>query len=537
MSFTDNIRSGAHITKNIEETADVVVIGSGAGGAVVAKELAEGGKKVIIFEEGGYFKTSQHRDLPYRAVNRLYRDKGFTATIGTPAIPVPMGKVFGGTTVINSGTCFRTPKRIFDHWAKDLGLSDLTQDSFTPYFERVEEEINVTEGKFDVMSRSNTIFHELLEKKGVHGKPLMRNIVNCEGCGFCCYGCPSGAKQSMDVSYLPKALNAGAVAYTHCKLDSLITRGKQVIGAIGELQDNAGKPTGFKLEVKAPIVIVAGGAIPSPQILRSNGIGVGNSNLGRNLSLHPATKVFAQFKEEIRGWEGTPQAYYLDILEDYGITFEGIFVPPDIAAMTVPFVGRRLNEFMRNYIHMASFGFMISDESRGRVVKLPFFGTTVLYTMSPADVDKIKMGVAYLARVFLEGGAEKVYTILHGHTELKTEADIQRLENSGLKAEDIECMAFHPLGTCRMGTSAKNGVVDTRYKVFGWEGIYVCDGSVIPSSLGVNPQVTIMAFATRLASQLLNKTLTSRKSSESERRSLIAKSQSMISTAHIDPIA
>lgn len=498
------IIDGAGLRKDVSESYDAVVIGSGAGGAVVAKELAEGGMRVAVIEEGAHHKPSSHTDVPYDAVNRLYRDKGFMATLGKPAIPIPMGRALGGTTVINSGTCFRTPSKIFEHWNKDLKLTELTESSFTKIFERVEREINVVESKFEYMSRTNLIFHELMQKRGDHGAPLKRNIRGCEGCGFCCYGCPAGAKQSMDISYLPKAFSFGATAYTNTKFESFVIEGKKrVTGIVARFQTDAGRGTGYKLTIKAPVVVLSAGTIISPQLLQKNRVARENRNVGRHLTLHPATKVFARFDEEIRGWEGTPQSYYSEVLKHEGITFEGIFMPPDVAAMSVPFVGKRLTEFMRDYRHMATFGFLINDSSTGSVKNLPFLGPTVFYDMLPADVEKFRKAVVYLSRVFLEGGARKVYTLLHGHHEINSMADVERLEKAPLRAEDIDCMAFHPLGTCRMAASAEHGVVGPDYKVFGWDGLYVCDGSVIPSSLGVNPQVTIMAFATRLAFQLL----------------------------------
>ncbi|MBI3543876.1 MAG: GMC family oxidoreductase [Deltaproteobacteria bacterium] len=490
------IVDGAHTGKDLEERFDAVVIGSGAGGAVVAKELAEGGMRVAVLEEGAHHKTTSHTDLPYEAISRLYRDKGFTTTVGKPAIPVPMGRALGGTTVINSGTCFRTPTKVLEHWERDLGLHSLTEASFNPFFERVEREINVVDGEFKVMSRANTIIHEALSKRGTPGKALKRNIRGCEGCGFCCYGCPSGAKQSMDVSYLPKAFLAGAKAFTNTKFERFLTEGRRVVGVEATFHRDSGPSTGHRLTIKAPLVILAAGTIHSPQLLRNNGVAVENRNLGRNLTLHPATKVFARFDEEVNGWQGTPQAYYSDLLKDQGITFEGIFVPPDVAAMTVPFVGRRLNEFMRDYKHMAAFGFLISDSSTGRVVRLPFVGTTVLYNFQEADIEKFRTAIAFLARVFLEAGANKVYTLLHGYSELSSEADIQRLEKGRLKAEDIDGMAFHPLGTCGAGRVA-------RWDQRAGEGVMIADGSVVPESLGVNPQVTIAAFGLRAAEKLL----------------------------------
>lgn len=499
---------GSTLKQNITESFDVVVVGSGAGGAVVAKELAEGGMRVALVEEGPAFSPSEHRDMAVDAIYRMYRDRGFTTTLGKPAIPIPMGRVLGGTTAINSGTCFRTPSKIFRHWNEDLGLDELNEQEFQPIFDRVEREINVEPSDFGVMSRANTIFHELLSKRGTPGRPLRRNIRKCDGCGFCCYGCSTGAKQSTDVSYVPKAIRAGAVVYTNCTVEKFLVKGRRVHGLRGRFTDLDYANTGYTLEIQAPVVVVAGGTIPTPQLLRDNGIAVENRNLGRHLTIHPTTKVYAEFDEEVNGWEGTPQAYYLDLFEKEGIMFEGIFVPPDVAAMMVPFVGRRLNEFMRNYKHMAAFGLLISDVSRGRVVKLPFLGTTVLYNLVPQDVEKIRKGIAFLARVFLEGGAKRVYTLVHGFNEIQTEKDLERLENARIRAEDIEGAAFHPLGTCRMAKNEKLGVVDQSHRVFGWEGIYICDGSVVPTSLGVNPQETIMAFATRFAGIVLGKRIT-----------------------------
>lgn len=492
------IIDGESTVQDISDDFDVIIIGSGAGGAVLSKELSEGGMKVALVEEGAYYPVSSHYDSPFEAINRLYRDKGFTTTYGRPAIAIPLGKTLGGTTTINSGTCFRTPTAIFEYWNDDLHLESLKEEDFQPIFERVEKEIHVEPAQFNVMSRANTIFHELLGKRGIQGKALKRNVKNCEGCGFCCYGCPDGAKQSMEISYIPKALAKGAIAYTQCKVEKFMRQGNRITGVIAQFK------SGKSLRLRAPRVIVCAGSLLTPILLKKNKIALRNKNLGKNLTIHPTTKIFARFDEEIKGWEGTPQAYHLDILENEGITFEGIFMPPDIAAMTVPFVGERLNEFMRDYIHMAAFGFLITDSSTGTVTRLPFIGNTVLYNLDLEDVKKIKKGVLFLSRIFLEGGARKVFTLIHGHNELCSEEDLRRLERASVKPGDIEAMAFHPLGSCRMGATADTGVVDQSFKVFGYEGLYVADGSVIPSSLGVNPQVTIMAFATKLAFQLLN---------------------------------
>lgn len=495
----------ALFTQNIEEKADAVVVGSGAGGAVIAKELAEGGMKVILLEEGGHHL--HHRDLAFEAIRRLYRDHGFTSTLGSPIIPVPMGKCFGGTTVVNSGTCFRLPRSVLEKWRNVFGLTNLDPQILDLAFEKVEKEIHVEPADFSVMSRTNTLMHELLSREGFKGAAIHRNIRHCEGCGMCCYGCTSGAKQSMDVSYLPKALGAGAIAYTHARATQILQDSRGAQGILAEAIDSHSQKTGITLKIKADRTIIAAGTFLTPQLLKLNGIARENKHLGKHLTLHPATKLFAEFDEEIRGWDGTPQAYYLDSFQDEGIMFEGIFTPPDLLGMSVPFIGKKLTHFIKHYSHITSFGFLIKDESEGKLVRLPFLGYRYCYSLTPGDIRRIQQGVAFLARIFLKGGARKVYPLIRTQMpELTTLEEVNRFEKSQIRSGDVDCMAFHPLGTCRMATHPKNGVCDQNHEVFGMSRLYLCDGSIMPSSLGVNPQLTIMAMATRLAGQLLSET-------------------------------
>ncbi len=483
---------------------DAVVIGSGAGGAVAAKELAEGGMKVALLEEGGYHRS--HRDTAVDALSRLYRDAGTTSTLGSPIVPVPIGRCFGGTTVINSGTCFRTPDAVIRKWRERFGLTELGLEELERAFTRVEREIHVEPADFAVMSRSNTLVHELLKAQGFHGAPLRRNIKGCEGCGMCCYGCSSGAKQSMDVSYLPRALAAGVRALTHARVTRIEMRGDRAIAVHALAVDRTGRKTGNRVRLQAGRVIVSAGTFHTPSLLQGSGIARWNRHLGRHLKLHPATKLFAEFEEKLDAWEGTPQAYYLDTFQDEGLMYEGIFMPPDLAGVSMPFVGRELIYFMKRYAHMTSFGFLINDEAEGRLVNIPFLGPSYIYSLTPADVRRFQKGIAFLARVFLRGGAIKVFPLIHGWN-FDSLNDVDRFEKAKLSPRHIDCMAFHPLGTCRVGRDEDNGVCDQDHRVFGTANVHVADGSSVPSSLGVNPQVTIMALATRMAGRMLGRTL------------------------------
>jgi len=242
----------AQLDADVDAAFDAVVVGSGAGGAVIAKELAEGGRRVAIVEEGGVHTA--HRDVPFASLARLYRDCGFTGTLGRPAVVAPAGKCFGGTTTINSGTCFRTPSDVIARWRGDLGLTEIEPGDLARASERVEREINVTTTDLALMSRGNQLIHELLEREGLRGAPLRRNVRGCEGCGTCCYGCTSGAKQSMDRCYLPKALRAGATAFVHARAGKILC-------------DSAGRAAGIaavaaggqrrRLTLRAPVVVLA----------------------------------------------------------------------------------------------------------------------------------------------------------------------------------------------------------------------------------------------------------------------------------------
>jgi len=493
----------AQLDADVDAAFDAVVVGSGAGGAVIAKELAEGGRRVAIVEEGGVHTA--HRDVPFASLARLYRDCGFTGTLGRPAVVAPAGKCFGGTTTINSGTCFRTPSDVIARWRGDLGLTEIEPGDLARASERVEREINVTTTDLALMSRGNQLIHELLEREGLRGAPLRRNVRGCEGCGTCCYGCTSGAKQSMDSCYLPKALRAGATAFVHARAGKILC-------------DSAGRAAGIaavaaggqrrRLTLRAPVVVLACGSFLTPQVLRDNGIAHGNPHLGRHLTVHPATKVYAEFEERVEDWKGVPQSYSYDGLHDDGIMFEGASMPPELAAMAMPLIGPRLAHFIRRYAHIASFGMMVSDTTEGRMMRAPGYGCVFRYSLTKTDLERMRRGIAFLARLYLRHGALRVYTPVNRKENVfHSLNDVDRFERAPLRASEIEAMAFHPLGTCRMAASAGCGVCGQDHQVYGVPGLYVCDGSIVPSALGVNPQVTIMSLATRLAERLLGREL------------------------------
>jgi choline dehydrogenase-like flavoprotein len=482
-----------------EIECDVVVIGTGAGGAVMAKELAERGHAVLMVEEGEYYSRSSFTGHAVDNLRRFYRDAGATGSVGNCVIPIPMGRLVGGSTAINTGTCWRTPDWVLQKWVHG-GLAELAPSTMEPYFERVERELQVGPaesahlgGVADVIARGCDIL-------GYSHRPLNRNAPGCDGASVCDFGCPRGAKRSTDVSYVPSALQRGAGLYTGVRADRIVFEDGRAVGIEGRSVAD-----GHRLRVRASATVVSCGTLITPAFLQRQGLHRGRRHLGRNLSIHPASTVSALFDEDIMGYTSIPQGYCIDEFQREGILPMGASAPIDMAASQFNFVGPQLMHLMENYDRVASFGVMVSDRSKGQVRLGPGGRPLVLYWFGRRERDLLQRGMAMVSRVFLAAGAREVYPALHGHRILRGADDLERMEQARTAAADYLLTAFHPLGTCRMGTDPRSGVVSPQQEVFGIPGLYVADGSVVPSSVAVNPQVTIMALATRAADLLADR--------------------------------
>jgi hypothetical protein len=467
---------------------EVAVIGSGAGGATVAKELAEKGRDVVILEEGEYFTRERFTRRPLEMTALLYRDLGMTTAIGRVGIPVPIGRTVGGTTTINSGTCFRVPEHVLGSW-KDAGDISITSDELGPDYDRVEQFIDVRPVPEELLGNSARLIRRGAAKLGMHGQPLRRNARHCQGSGVCCWGCPTDAKRSANVTWIPAALEAGARIAPGTRVERIELSGaRRVVHSIRD-----GKP----MAIEADAVVVSCGTLLTPSLLRRSGIS--HQQLGRNVSIHPAAKVAGLFDEEVRGWEGVPQGFGIHDLHGEGVLFEGIFTPPEFGALALPFVGPELTRVMERYVHLAAFGFMIEDRSVGVLRDGPDGRPLLFYELGRPEMEKIRRAVDVLSRIFFAAGAREVFVPVAGFESVRSEAELAAFSAMRIKPAQVELSAFHPLGSCRASRDPSRGIVDHQLEAHDAERLFVCDGSVFPSSLGVNPQLTIMAFAQRAA--------------------------------------
>lgn len=481
--------------------ADVVVIGTGAGGAAAAYTLASKGLAVLMIEQGRYFDRRDFTGNPAEMIPRLYRASGATVALGNALIPVPVGKCVGGTTTINSGTCLRPADSLLEQWMAD-GLDALSPAQMQPWFEQVESLLQVQRADPRHVGEIGALIGEGARALGFRqAHPLLRNASGCDGQGLCQFGCPTDAKQSTHVSYVPKALMAGAQLLTGLTARTLRWSQQQVTGLDADGVDQHGIRKSVRIHARH--VVVAMGTFFTPLFLQRNGIR--HPWLGRNLSLHPAGVVCGHFPDRrFDHAHRIPQGFGVSDLADEGILFEGGTPPFAAHGLLNPGLGNDFVEFVERWQNTAYFGFMIKDESRGSVRRgihpdLPL----IRYDMNGADFGRFKKGLKVLAQMQLRAGAAHVFFPgRHGALRIQDEQELDALFARRLKPSQFAISAYHPLGTARMAADPRQGVIGQNQQVYGTQGLSVMDGSAVPGALGVNPQVTIMALASRAADQL-----------------------------------
>ena len=478
------------------EDCDVVVVGSGAGGAVAATVLAEAGHDVIVLEAGPYLDRRTYPDEPLEALTALYREGGLTVAEGLPAIPVPVGRAVGGTTVINSGTCFRAPDSTLEAWRERFGVEWATD--LAPDYAEAEEMLAVKRVDPETMGRNGQLLMEGAAALGASGEPLLRNAGDCVQCSSCPHGCKLDAKRSMHVSYLPRAHMAGARVRAGVEARRILFEGRRAVGVscLAEAPGGDGAPRRY--EVRAKAVVLAGGAFGTPELLLRSGVEDPGRNIGRNLHIHPACWVGARFDEEVRGWDGVMQSYCVDEWADRGILLEATFTPLAFGAQWLPGTGVEHQERMLAFDHVASTGVHLSDRSAGRVGLAPGGTLRITYRLHRDEAHQLVFGIARAAELMFAAGATEVYPQIGGIPVLRP-GDEAELEASPPSPGSLRLEAFHPMGTAPLAEDPSMGVTAPDGSVHGSEGLYVSDASLLPTSLGVNPMMTVIACASRIS--------------------------------------
>lgn len=501
MSFFDGAQHVGPLTLD----ADVVVVGSGASGAVVAAVLAEAGQRVLVLEEGAHVPQREYAKFtPSQTIRRMWRDAGLTFSIplgDSPAINVMMGKCVGGSSVMTGGVCFRTPGWVLKEWRELRGLPHFTEEALEPYFAEVERVTHVEEVPASLRSRSTLLFNEGCTKLGRPLKPIRRNTSGCVGHSKCNFGCPQGAKLSVDLSWLPRAIANGADVWSHMLVDRVTHANGRANGVVGRLLNGPNHTPGTSFTIYAPRMVLAAGAYHTPLIAQASGLGRASKQVGKNLTLHPSFRVMGRFEEPVEGWRGALQSMWGDGWESEGITMTSLFLPPGVMAATLPGIGASHLERAQQIRHLGVFGGFLHDDGGGTVRR--GFGREPLVTYRMAKKDKAVLPrlMQVMAEIWFAAGAKEVFLPVLGLGGV-TPDRLRSLDLAAIKGRDLECGSQHPLGTCRMGPDKSHAVVDAWGECFELEGCTIADGSVVPTSLGVNPQLTIMTMALRIARHL-----------------------------------
>lgn len=473
------------------EECDVVIVGSGAGGAVAAATLAEAGLDVIVLEAGQHYDRDSYPGDHLDAIAELYRDGGLTIAEGRPPIPVPVAKVVGGTTVINSGTCFRAPDSVLADWKGRFGIS-WAEDMAADYAE-AEEILQVTQLDPETMGRNGQLAMEGAAAIGASGAPIHRNAGNCVQCSSCPFGCEIDAKRGMHVSYLPRAVGAGARIRAGVQAEQILVEGGRAVGVRCSTGAGSGRP--FTVRARRA-TIAAGGSFGTPELLLRSGLG--GRQVGRNLHIHPACWVGARYDEEVRGWDGVMQSFYVDQWEHTGILLEATFTPLAFGGAWLLGAGESHQRAMLDFGHVASLGVHLCDRSSGRVGLGAEGSLRASYELTGEDAGKLAFGIARAAEVHFAAGATEVYPNIARVGVLKP-GGLAEFEATSFKPSELRLEAFHPMGTARIAAGERDGVCDVDGAVRGTEDLYVADGSLFPTSVGVNPMMTIVAFAKQVA--------------------------------------
>ncbi len=499
--------SGASATLS----ADACVIGSGAGGGVIAAELAAAGRSVLVLEMGGYRNESDFRQLELPGMFELYLGGGL-ASSEDGSIAILAGSTLGGGTVVNYMNCIRTPEHIRREWAA-MGIEGIDEPAYEEHLDAVWKRLGVSDTATS-QNRTHKRMIEACEELGYAHRSLTRNTdVSCEDpatCGYCFTGCQKGCKQSTMKTFLQDASDAGARAVVGARAERILVESGRAIGVEATVTHADG--TTSALRVDAPTVVLAAGAIESPAVLLRSGIG--GPAAGRHLRLHPASLVAGVYEQPIEGWIGQIQSALSDQFKhcegEHGFLIEATTVAPAIVAMSMPWEdGLAHKRLLSKLAHIAPFISVARDHGEGRVV-IDAHGRAVTQWSFADETDArlFHRAMVELARMQRAAGAKEIVTFyqqpaLSWREGEDFDAFLAAIEQGSLEANDIAAFTAHQMGSCRMGSDPAESVADGRGQLHDTAGVWIGDASAFPTAPGVNPMISIMALAHRTAAHIL----------------------------------
>lgn len=499
---------------DVDLDCDVAIVGSGAGGGTAAEILTQAGLKVVLIEEGPLRTSSDFKMHEASAYPELYQEEAARKT-KDKAINVLQGRCVGGGTTVNWTSAFRTPPATLAYWARLYGLSGFGPDDLAPWFARMEARLGIAPWPV-APNANNAALARGAAAIGVSAGTIARNVRGCWNLGYCGMGCPTNAKQSMLVTTIPAALDGGATLLTRARALEFVHRRDRVSALRCAAMDTQGvRTTARRITVRARAFVAAAGAIGTPALLLRSGVPDPHGLLGRRTFLHPVVVSVAQMPETVAAFSGAPQSVYSDHFNEafpvdgpIGFKLEAAPLHPVLGAVTLPGHGeahlRWMREFPRLQVDIALLRDGFHPESPGGTVALDGSGAPVLdYPLTPYVWDGIRRGFRTMAEIQFAAGATRVMPIHGGGAAYTRFADardaIDRFELAPLVTPVVSA---HVMGGAPLGPDPQRAVVDPHGRHHQLENLYVVDGSLFPTSIGANPQLSIYAFAGKLSTAL-----------------------------------
>ncbi len=530
-----NITRGVEITTDLDLSCDVCIVGSGPGGSIAAAKLAAAGAKVVVLEEGGYFVRKDFDLQEARAIPSLYQEYGNRATEDL-SITILQGRGIGGGTLVNWTTSYRTPDVTLSRWRSDFGLSAFTPENLNPHWDEIERRLSIHEVTPDEINENNRVLWDGARKLGYGVELLKRNVNRCAHTGFCGLGCPTNAKQAMYLTYLPDAAEKGARIYANCRVLRLLADagGKRIESAEAEVLEGMGdgahersersdrtdrsersdRATGRRVVVKAKAFVLSGGAINTPALLLRSALPDPHGRVGKRTWLHPVVATIARFAKRIDPFYGAPQSvashHFAERPGKLGYFLETPPLQPMLASIALAGSGpehrRRMEQLPRlnAVIALLRDGFLDQEEGgtialrgdRGRRL-------AVRYPLTELHFEAMREAMKTMARIQFAAGALEVSTLHQPALALRTPRDIDLIDRRPMAPNRVGVFTAHQMGGCGASSEPTKGVVNGDLRHHHLENLFVFDGSVFPTSLGVNPQESVLGVSSWATDRLI----------------------------------
>ncbi len=502
-------------SKELRLEADVIVVGSGTGGAIAAYELARAGRKVIILEAGRYVPSNTFKEDLADSMQRMYQDNGLQ-TNATGDLILLQGAMVGGSSVIDATICERLPKDVLQVWQKDHGLDNLTMEDMEAHYKKVEGRLGVHENEPHEINDCANIVVSGCEVMGWSWRPVSRNVRQCALTGHCISGCASDRKQSELVTHLPWALAHGAELYSDAYVDFVNIRNGRASGVEGRIIDPETKEVVSRFFADAQLVVLAAGAVQTPLILQKSGIGAQSGMVGRNLAVHPSVTVIGRFPEPIYGWRGALTGVKVDEFRrpenGHVLMVTALAAPMQLISQGELGEGDAHVSFMESYRHYSALNVFVHDHGQGYVHWTGDVDTgekRIDWNLSRDEFAHFREALKHAGRIMFAAGAEKVhlpaYNLTAASNVFELDKAVNQIEYGALGFYTLRMLSYEPQGTCRMGRDPFKSVVNPWGECHDVKGLFVTDASLMPTGTTVPVHMTVAALSSYIVENILLK--------------------------------